>query len=291
MMTNEPGIYKFTNKVNGKVYIGQTKYLYTRYREHKSELLNNKHHNTYLQRAVNKYGFNNFEHEVLKLCSKDELDFWEEYYIDLYNALDRSKGYNILPAGNVSDMPEETKNKIRVANQGINAKLKESEVAKIKEMLCDGYQGKELALMFGVKISTISKINRVINWKQVRPDLNKQLLNMYKAKQDFFKSRKEKKILTDESRKSIENAVKNDFMMGLPVTEVMEKNNITYTQYKRITKGLYPVRDKVRFNKIIHLQSSGMLIKDIAKVMGLERGTIRDIINRNASQANTVLTD
>ena len=50
------GIYKITNKVNGKFYIGSSVDLKDRWRRHRSHLKNGSHVNTHLQRSYNKYG-------------------------------------------------------------------------------------------------------------------------------------------------------------------------------------------------------------------------------------------
>ena len=49
------GIYKITNKINNKKYIGQSIHVKERIAEHKNQLKNNTHHNQYLQNAYNKY--------------------------------------------------------------------------------------------------------------------------------------------------------------------------------------------------------------------------------------------
>ncbi len=60
------GIYKIVNIKNGKMYIGSSKNIKRRWSVHKSALKNNRHHSTYLQRAWNKYGKENFIYEVIK---------------------------------------------------------------------------------------------------------------------------------------------------------------------------------------------------------------------------------
>lgn len=90
-------IYKITNLVNGKSYIGSTiRPLYKRKYEHFSELRNNEHCNTYLQRSFNKYGEKNFKFEILeilkfpetysKLLQCEYLVCRELYLVDLFDA-------------------------------------------------------------------------------------------------------------------------------------------------------------------------------------------------------------
>lgn len=94
-------VYKVTNKLNGKVYIGQTtKTLQERRYRHESESLNGLRKTVKFHNALLKYGFDAFEWEVIKECSsQEELDYYEDYYINKFNTLDRDKGYNLKHGG------------------------------------------------------------------------------------------------------------------------------------------------------------------------------------------------
>ena len=91
------GVYRITNKANGKVYIGSSVDIKGRWNSHISDLSRGVHRNQYLQNAWNKYGKDNFVFEIIEKCSKDEINLREQYWIDTYNASIRDKGYNILP--------------------------------------------------------------------------------------------------------------------------------------------------------------------------------------------------
>ena len=67
------GIYKITNTLNGKVYIGQSVNVQERFYEHKRKLRLQQHFNKYLQNAYNKHG-EYFEFEVIEECDVSELD-------------------------------------------------------------------------------------------------------------------------------------------------------------------------------------------------------------------------
>ena len=86
------GIYKITNTVNGKVYIGSSIHLDKRWEEHLWYLKNNKHHSIHLQNAWNKYG--SFIFEILLYCDKENLVFYEQRAIDEYRSLNNLFGYN-----------------------------------------------------------------------------------------------------------------------------------------------------------------------------------------------------
>lgn len=94
------GIYKITNLVNGKSYIGQSIHIKTRIKEHfwKATCKNDISYNSALHSAIRKYGEKNFDVEIVKECNVDDLDSLEVYYIKYYNTLAPS-GYNILPGG------------------------------------------------------------------------------------------------------------------------------------------------------------------------------------------------
>jgi len=88
-------IYKVKNKVNGKIYIGQTtRTLKCRMKEHIND-----QRKYYLHNALRKYGKENFQWEVLEHCdSKEELDEMEFHYIKQYNSFGKS-GYNLTYGG------------------------------------------------------------------------------------------------------------------------------------------------------------------------------------------------
>ena len=65
------GIYKITNKLNGKVYIGQSINIKQRWKQHRTNATVRKE-NLYL--AFQKYGLENFSFEVLETCQEKELD-------------------------------------------------------------------------------------------------------------------------------------------------------------------------------------------------------------------------
>lgn len=87
------GIYKITNIVNGKVYVGQTSDHIYRWTHHRSDLDNKRHHNQHLQSAWNKYGKDSFIFEFIEECSEKDLDIREEYWIKFYNSYE--DGYNL----------------------------------------------------------------------------------------------------------------------------------------------------------------------------------------------------
>ena len=89
------GIYKILNIINNKVYIGSATDIRKRWRDHKWYLNHNKHHNSHLQSAWNKYSMKAFEFSILLECLVDELLEKEKEYTLKYNSLNNNFGYNI----------------------------------------------------------------------------------------------------------------------------------------------------------------------------------------------------
>jgi len=86
-------IYKITNKINNKSYIGQTKRtVKSRWQRHINDAMNNIL-DTHFARAIRKYGVKNFSVETIDSSdSQDELNQLENYYIHKYDSL--INGYN-----------------------------------------------------------------------------------------------------------------------------------------------------------------------------------------------------
>lgn len=95
MREKKVGVYQIRNIVTGKIYIGSSIDIDTRWAEHKRDLRVGEHRNKRLQNSYNKHGEANFVYEVLELTNKDNIYNREQYWIDTTNAWKREVGYNI----------------------------------------------------------------------------------------------------------------------------------------------------------------------------------------------------
>ena len=86
-------IYKITNKINGKIYIGQTiQNVKERFYQHCAEKCE-----IAIHKAIKKYGKQNFTLEVVEIVNKNYLNEREIYWIQKYNSYDN--GYNSTKGG------------------------------------------------------------------------------------------------------------------------------------------------------------------------------------------------
>jgi len=101
-MSNSEGIiYKAVNRINGKVYIGQTCQSFRRrINEHKRDALV-RNCNFSFHKAIRKYGIENFEWEILTVAGVDALDALERGFVTFYKSSSKRYGYNLTVGGSV----------------------------------------------------------------------------------------------------------------------------------------------------------------------------------------------
>lgn len=92
------GIYKITNEINGKVYIGQSSDIKARWNhEHGGKSTKN----IYLKKDIEKFGLKNFKYEILiEENDLNKRNLLEKEFIKKYNSTEPELGYNISTGGN-----------------------------------------------------------------------------------------------------------------------------------------------------------------------------------------------
>lgn len=118
------GIYKITNTINNKSYIGKSVNIESRIISHKSQLkrvFRSKDTNRYLYASVLKYGLKNFTFEIIEILDKDEnlLKTRELFWMDYYGTCNRDFGYNLRRDSSTrSFVHEDTKRLLSELNKG-----------------------------------------------------------------------------------------------------------------------------------------------------------------------------
>jgi len=96
------GIYKVTNKINKKFYIGKSKDIEKRWYGYKTFHGQHKR-DSYFLRALQKYGPDEFIFEVIEECSLENLNEREKFWIEKLQARNQEIGYNMRQGGDGGD--------------------------------------------------------------------------------------------------------------------------------------------------------------------------------------------
>lgn len=147
-------IYIIKNKVNNKIYVGQTsskkgfkgRYNYSGkgiervFKCHKRDRDNNRTYNEHLLRSIEKYGFDAFEvdEEFDIAYSKEELDKLEDMYIKIYDCMNPNNGYNNKEGGSHGKVSRESRKRMSENKKGENnpmygKRLTEEHKRKLRE--------------------------------------------------------------------------------------------------------------------------------------------------------------
>ena len=152
-------IYKATNHINGKIYIGQTIISLTeRQGCHKRQSFKN-NSPAHFHRAIRKYGFNSFEWKIIDSAkSREELNQKEQYWISFFNSFNGTFGYNCTKGGASIEFRDCIKKKISKTQKGRNITAAQSEARSIR-MSGDGnnFYGKKHSEQTKSKISNSRK--------------------------------------------------------------------------------------------------------------------------------------
>lgn len=168
-------VYIHQNKINGKIYVGYSEEPHNRWRKEKNDAFNpkTKGYNYILSRAIRKYGWDNFEHIIIKIYdSKEEALLDEKFWISELKTnvteFGSDFGYNMNEGGNIP--PSQKGKKRSKEHREIMAKTQfkpghrlfftEEQIEEIKK---DNKSINKIAKKFGVARSTIYQIKSG-NW-------------------------------------------------------------------------------------------------------------------------------
>lgn len=285
-------IYKITNKVNGKSYIGQTRYTVEfRWRQHI-----HKKDNVYFHNAIHKYGIDNFTIETLEECDYKDLDSREIYYIAKYNTF--KEGYNLTIGGS-----------------GNRRLLLDNKYDEIKELYLSGFSSNKIATLYNVDKASIVKILKQLNVKLRSNKLNinnqeflelerdyktgyslKELAKRYDCSASGIKGflirkgvdiKQKYSILQDQQGQ--EAMIKEYTENLLPVDCIMKKYHCSYLTFTNILslhgialkgkKGHYKMTDKQCLEAIKNF-NEGMSVQKIANKFNVDKCTIYSMFKR-----------
>lgn len=290
-------IYKITNKVNGKVYIGQTRYtLEFRWKQHI-----HKKDNTYFHNAIKKYGPDNFQIELLEECPVEILDSREVFYIAKYNSF--KDGYNLTIGG-------DGKRKI----------ISDNQYNEIKELYLSGFSSNKIAELFKVDKATILKILHLLDVKIRKNNLDinrqefeelvsdyqsgyslKELAKRYNCSASGLKEFLEKKGVDLRKKYNILNDTETqesiviEYLGGKSMKFIEDKYHLSYATIAKVLSLHGISRNKKHFKltekeclEVIALFNSGNKVSTIARVYKIDKCTVYSILKRYHVNYQTV---
>ena len=301
-------IYKITNRVNNKVYIGQTHFtIEHRWKQHIKNF-NIEHRQQPLYKAFAKYGIENFNIEKVEEVECEKLNEREIYWIAYYDSF--KNGYNATLGGD-----------------GQLYQWTDSQYEEIKSLYLSGFSSKKVAELFQVSPYTIIGILKSLKVKLRRNPMD---INNYEAQElieqyhsGFSLTTLAKRYSTDRGvikRFLISKGVKlrdhsrilkdsdtqksliNDFLNGVSYRELEIKykadtstikriltiNGININSYRGLrqtVKGAFCLTDE-QCLEVIKDYNDKMLLKDITKKYNINMSTLYKLLDRYHVKGN-----
>lgn len=285
-------IYKITNKVNGKSYIGQTRYtIEFRWKQHQ-----HKNDNTYFHNAIHKYGIENFSIEILEKCNIEDLNSREIFYIAKYDTF--KNGYNLTIGGD-----------------GNRKLLLDDSYSEIKELYLSGFSSNKIATLYKVDKASIVKILKSLDVKIRSNKLNinhqeflelvqdyqsgyslRELSKRYDCSPSGLKEYLIKKGVNLRDRYNIleddesQEKMINDYLDGhLKLSEILSKYHCSYNTFTKILslhgidkkgKGTHFKLKNAECLEAIKMFNDGKTIKQIAERFEVNKSTIYSLFKR-----------
>lgn len=272
-------VYKHTNNLNNKIYIGIT------IQEPKKRWLNGKgyQNNDYFNKSITKYGWHNFSHEILyEHLTKEEAEQKEIELIAQYKSNQREFGYNIANGGNcVGTVSEETKRKISESHKGTLAWNKGLHIGVGEN---NNFYGKKHSEETKKKISIANK-GRKKTLEQIEKVRNS-------CKNAWRKKIENGYTMSEETRKKISDANKgriSTFKGHHHTKETKEKLRIAHLGKKKSQEAIEKTAQKNRV-PILCYDKEMNFIKEFESIVSASNelnifssNIIRTLKNQNAS--------
>jgi group I intron endonuclease len=212
------GIYKITNTINGKIYIGKTNDSDRRWGDHQRLAFteNHKEYNKSLYQAMRKYGIENFSFEMIEEIKdyKNQSGEREKYWISYFNSY--YHGYNENLGGDGGSEPGHCKGALNG-----RAQLTEDDVRYIRQKYKEGNARGDIYTLFQDKISEsgFGRVWRGETWKDIMPEVFTEENKKRNEKLGKQKGGLLKRTLTEAEIKEI----RQDFSKGKQLKEIHEK--------------------------------------------------------------------
>lgn len=237
------GIYKYQNKINGHVYIGQSVDITQRQYNHKSSAFNQRanDYNSQFHQAIRKYGLENFDFEIIaeltpEEYTKETLNQLEIFFIKYYNSF--HNGYNATEGG-------DSVNSIKYTGElNGRAKLTEEDVKYIRECYNAHIPFRQVYAEYQNKITKrgLQKVWWFDTWKNIYPEYHTEQNKYWHSHQAKANSSE----IASKNQRSFTNEeiiqMRLDYDNGMTPKQVWQKyapEKAWSTVYNAITRQTY----------------------------------------------------
>ena len=221
------GIYKITNTINNKIYIGQSVNIAKRWTQYKN--IYDYTIKTPIIKAIEKYGINNFKFEIIETCSIEDLDEREIYWIKYYDS--NKTGYNVTAGGEHCRGEDNANAKVTEQDVIFIRELYDSKTPLKKKYIYDTY--------FANKISYrgFEKIWSGITWKHIMPEVFSE------ENKNYYKTTAKGNIGENNSFTKVNDKIVNEMRQEYQeksISEIAEKYKdiLSYSAVERILLGI-----------------------------------------------------
>jgi len=235
-------IYFLINKINNKIYVGQTNNLSKRKREHKAKdrLITKK--TSHLYQAIKKWGFENFwMMHIETYASPEEADAAEIFWIKCLNSRDKEKGYNHAEGGKVNRGYKHTEQfkekkshqmkKMYLDRRSPTAKFNNEDINYIRKAFLTGnYSLHKLSKIFNSNKKSIKSIVMNLSYKNINYDppieFIKNILNKNKNKRFNIYDQYNNKFFSLKDAALYYNVTEDTIKRHIKKPKIKSKNNL-----------------------------------------------------------------
>ncbi len=277
-------LYRITDTLNGKVYIGQSNKENERWRQHKY-FAKQDEPIQYVHRAMKKYGVHNFTYEVIAMCqSQEDADWTETELIKQYDSQNKEHGYNVALGGDHAwnaGLPTEQQPMYgKHHTEESKAQISKSNMGKIMPLHTDEWKVRQKVWVTGRTVS--EKTREKMSLAQIGKFVSEETRN------NMSESAKVK-VFTEQHKENISKSLSG--VKKEPFSQ-KHRNNLSDA---RIGKTHAPeVKIKMsnshkKFSseqelQIVDLRKLGALIANLASKFGCSEVTISAILKRNKKE-------
>lgn len=226
------GIYQFTHRDTGRIYIGSSKDVKKRKLEHKYSAGKL---NLRFSKALGKYGVDAFDWEVLEYCNEELLLEREQYYLDTLQPFD-DNGFNTLPtAGSLTNYShtDDTIEKIRRSKVGWQP------TDATREAMSRARKGKTWDEFYGKDKADLKRTQARKNWKHTEASKAKMKGRVVSTEARAAISKSRRKFVYEVDGVTYHTAkecgIANDTSMDMVLRRCVSKKD-KWSTWKRIEK-------------------------------------------------------